>query len=310
MPNGKSTGRTKAKQATANAATQSGILADVPRLSRYHWFDLAPNADPRATLKALAKLADGSTLVVGIGQALTQALDGEIRQLRLFPRLSGPGFDIPSTPSALWCWLRGDDQGDLVHRSRALLRSLAPTFLLSQTVDAFVYQGGKDLTGYEDGTENPTGQQAVAAAILADAGPGLDGSSFVAVQQWLHDLDTFDAMSPRAQDDTFGRRKSDNEEFASAPTSAHVKRTAQESFDPQAFILRRSMPWSKGQQAGLVFVAFGKSFDAYEALLSRMVGIEDGGSDALFNFTRPLTGAYFWCPPMAEKQLDLRALKL
>lgn len=310
MTIGKTTTKTNTKLPTANAATQSGILADVPRFSRYHWFDLAPNADPRAALKTLAKLADGSTLVVGVGQSLTQALGYEIKGLRLFPRLSGAGFDIPSTPSALWCWLRADDQGDLVHRSRALVHSLAPTFSPSQTVDAFVYRGGKDLTGYEDGTENPVGKKAVAAAIVADAGPGLDGSSFVAVQQWVHDLDTFDAMSPRAQDNTFGRRKSDNEEFASAPTSAHVKRTAQESFDPEAFILRRSMPWADAQQAGLVFVAFGKSFDAYEALLARMVGLDDGISDALFSFTRPLTGGYFWCPPMAKKQLDLRALKL
>ncbi len=310
MANGKSTARTKTKQPTANAATQSGILADVPRFSRYHWFDLAPNTDPRATLKALAKLADGSTLVVGIGQALTQALHSEIRGLRLFPRLSGPGFDIPSTPSALWCWLRGDDRGDLVHHSRALLRALAPTFLPAQTLDAFVYQGGKDLTGYEDGTENPTGKQAVAAGIVSGAGPGLDGGSLVAVQQWVHDLDTFDAMSQRTQDNTIGRRKRDNREFDSAPASAHVKRTAQESFAPEAFILRRSMPWADGQRAGLVFVAFGKSFAAYEALLTRMIGGEDGVTDALFNFTRPVTGGYFWCPPMAGKKLDLRALGL
>ncbi len=308
MASGKNTGKTSTKRSTANTTTQAGILADVPPLSRYHWFDLVPNADPRGALKALAKLADGSRLVVGIGQALTQALDGEIKGLRLFPRLSGPGFDIPSTPSALWCWLRGDDQGDLLHRSRALLRTLAPTFLPSQTLDGFVYQGGKDLTGYEDGTENPTGKQAVNAAIVANASPGLNGGSFVAVQQWVHDLDTFDAMPRRTQDNTIGRRKSDNKEFASAPISAHVKRTAQESFTPEAFILRRSIPWANAQQAGLVFVAFGKSFDAYEALLSRMVGIEDGVSDALFNFTRPLTGGYFWCPPMAKQQLDLRAL--
>ncbi len=310
MANGKTTGKTRTRPSTGQAATQSGILADVPPLSRYHWFDLAPNADPRGALKALAKLADGSALVVGIGQALTQAVNGEIRGLRLFPRLSGPGFDIPSTPSALWCWLRGDDQGDLVHRSRELVHTLAPAFLPSQTLDGFVYQGGKDLTGYEDGTENPTGKQAVNTAIVANAGPGLDGSSFVAVQQWVHDLDTFDAMSRRTQDNTIGRRKSDNKEFASAPISAHVKRTAQESFAPEAFILRRSMPWAEARRAGLVFVAFGKSFDAYEALLARMVGVEDGVSDALFNFTRPLTGGYFWCPPMAKKRLDLRALDL
>jgi putative iron-dependent peroxidase len=55
-------------------------------------------------------------------------------------------------------------------------------------------------------------------------------------------------------------------------------------------------------------VAFGKSFDAFEARLNRMVGGEDGVADALFRFTRPMTGAYFWCPPVVDGRLDLTAL--
>lgn len=101
-----------------------------------------------------------------------------------------------------------------------------------------------------------------------------------------------------------------NQELDDAPESAHVKRTAQESFDPEAFILRRSMPWADAAGEGLVFVAFGRNFDAFEALLNRMVGAEDGIADALFTFTRALTGSYFWCPPVADGRLDLRALGL
>jgi putative iron-dependent peroxidase len=62
--------------------------------------------------------------------------------------------------------------------------------------------------------------------------------------------------------------------------------------------------------AGLVFVAFGKSFDAFDAQLRRMVGTDDGVADALFRFTRPVTGAYFWCPPLRNGRIDLRALGL
>jgi putative iron-dependent peroxidase len=62
--------------------------------------------------------------------------------------------------------------------------------------------------------------------------------------------------------------------------------------------------------AGLVFVAFGKSFAAFEAQLRRMVGAEDGIADALFKFTRPESGAYFWCPPMKAAHIDLSALGL
>jgi len=141
-------------------------------------------------------------------------------------------------------------------------------------------------------------------------GAGVDGSSFAAVQQWVHNLDHFEAMTAKQQDKTFGRRRSDNAELKDAPPSAHIKRTAQESFEPEAFILRRSMPWADPARAGLVFVAFGRSFDAFEALLRRMVGTDDGITDALFRFTRPISGAYFWCPPVASGRLDLRALGL
>jgi putative iron-dependent peroxidase len=72
--------------------------------------------------------------------------------------------------------------------------------------------------------------------------------------------------------------------------------------------MRRSMPWADGERAGLMFVAFGRSFDAFEAQLRRMVGVDDGITDAMFNFTRPLTGAYFWCPPLRNGRLDLRAI--
>ncbi len=171
-----------------------------------------------------------------------------------------------------------------------------------------MFADSRDLTGYEDGTENPQAEEAVATAIVSGQGKGLDGSSFVAVQQWVHDMDVFQEKSPQQQDDIIGRRRSDNEEFDAAPKSAHIKRTAQESFDPEAFIVRRSMPWTEGTDAGLNFVAFGKSFDAFEALLNRMVGADDGISDALFSFTRPVTGAYFWCPPMKNNNLDLSAL--
>jgi putative iron-dependent peroxidase len=141
-------------------------------------------------------------------------------------------------------------------------------------------------------------------------GAGLDGGSFVAVQQWLHDFANFERMSPQQQDQAIGRRRSDNLELADAPASAHVKRTAQESFDPEAFVLRRSMPWAEGQRAGLVFVAFAAAYDAFEAQLQRMIGVDDGITDALFGFTRPLGGAYFWCPPLRAGRLDLRALGL
>jgi porphyrinogen peroxidase len=137
---------------------------------------------------------------------------------------------------------------------------------------------------------------------------GLDGSSFVAVQQWVHNFACFESMNTKWQDDSIGHRRSDNLELTDAPASSHVKRTAQESFAPEAFLMRRSMPWNDATRAGLMFVAFGRSLDAFEAQLNRMVGAEDGIIDALFRFTKPVTGAYFWCPPVQRGRLDFRAI--
>lgn len=288
--------------------TQPGILLLPPRLAVYLSFDLAPGGDARAALGRLAGQVDGMHAVAGIGPSIVQALGAHLEGLRPFPALSAPGVDVPATPAALWLWLRGDDRGELLHRARALDAVLTPAFVRREAIDAFQYLDSRDLTGFEDGTENPKDAAAEAAALVRGRGQGWDGSSFVAVQRWVHQLDRFEVMSADQQDLSIGRHRAGNEEIDDAPPSAHVKRTAQESFSPPAFVLRRSMPWASGLESGLVFVAFGRSLDAFEAQLRRMLGLEDGIVDALFRFTRPLTGAYYWCPPLADGRLDLRVL--
>jgi len=289
-------------------AVQPGVLAPAPPLARYLTFTLRPRGEPRRALLALSEIADGAKCVVGIGESLLRALGCRIEGMRPFPSYAGVGFEIPATPAALWCWLRGNDRGELVHCSRAIGQALGPAFTPESTIDAFRHGSGRDLTGYEDGTENPHGKKAVAAAVVDGMGDGLDGSTFVAVQQWVHDFERFESMSAKEQDNSIGRRRRDNKELDHAPPSAHVKRTAQESFTPEAFVVRRSMPWADATRAGLVFVAFGHSLDAFEAQLKRMVGAEDGIADALFKFTRPISGAYFWCPPVRKGRLDLRVV--
>jgi len=291
-------------------SVQTGILADIPPLARHLSFQIHDNGAVAHCLRELAAMVDGDNLVIGIGPSLVSALGRHIDGLEIFPALSANGIDIPSTQDALWCFLRGEDRGELFHNSRIVEDLLKPAFILDNSIDCFQFDRNRDLSGYEDGTENPDGDAAVQAAIVQGRGPGLDGSSFVAVQQWLHDFERFDAMDGAQQDDVFGRHAADNEEFEEAPESAHVKRTAQESFEPEAFMLRRSMPWAEGMHGGLVFVSFGRSLDAFATVMRHMIGSDDGITDGLFSFTRPLTGAYYWCPPMKASGPDLSALGL
>jgi len=287
---------------------QPGILdAPVPAQARHLFFSLHTPAALAGVLDALLLQVDGSRVVAGFGAPLVLALGRSIEGLRAFPQLTA-AVDNPCTQHDLWLWVRGADRGELWLLSQDLEKRLAPAFALVEATDAFRHKSGHDLTGYEDGTENPVEDAAVEAAIVAGDVPGVSGSSFAAFQLWRHDLDCFKALPQAEQDDIIGRRKSDNEELDEAPVSAHVKRTAQESFEPEAFIVRRSMPWADERGAGLAFLAFGHSFDAFEVQLRRMSGLEDGVVDALYRFSRPLTGGYYWCPPMGEAGLDLSAV--
>ncbi len=300
---------------------QAGILASLPDQGRYVFFTLVESgAALPVALKKLQASVDGQQVVAGMGQQLLHALGVRLPLMREFPHLKGPQFEVPSTPYALCLWLRGEQRGELIALTAKLSTLLAPAFKLDHVVDTFVHQRtdsghGRDLTGYEDGTENPADDAAVTAGIAAEQGEGLDGGSYWALQQWEHDYSAFDGMNSQEQDHAVGRRRSDNEELEDAPESAHVKRTAQESFEPEAFVVRRSMPWwsvsPQGvDRSGLMFSAFGCSFDAFEAQMRRMLGMDDGISDALFRFSKPLTGCYFWCPPVSGGQLDLTALGL
>ncbi len=285
---------------------QAGITADVPEHSRYLTFQLIPGAADaiQPALIELASRVDGVNVVMGLGKSLLDALGTTIEGLNDFPSYSTQDVTIPATPSALWIWLRGSDRGVLLQKSRRFIDKLKFAFELESSTDAFKFAGGKDLTGYEDGTENPKGEEAITTAYASTP----EGASFVAVQKWHHNLSHFESLPKMERDHVIGREQSSNEEIDDAPESAHVKRTEQESFSPEAFLLRRSMPWAEGQEAGLMFVAFTATLRPFEVMLARMAGEEDGISDALFSFSKPSTGAYFWCPPVKDGSIDLSCL--
>lgn len=279
---------------------QQGILiSPVPAVARHVFFTLADAADLPRALAALSEQVDGEASVAGLGAAAVQALGKQLELLRVFPALTNQGIDVPSTQHALWVWLRGADRGELLHRTTALEQVLAPAFKVVQVTEAFRYQDGRDLTGYEDGTENPVGDDAVAVVNAKNAA----GGTYATVQHWEHDLGYFKALPQQEQDHIIGRRLSDNEELEEAPESAHVKRTAMEDFEPEAFMVRRSMPYIDGDVAGLVFLSFADSLDPFEVQMRRMIGLDDQIVDGLFRFSRPVSGGYYWCPPVAGGKL-------
>mgnify|MGYP000111786519 CR=1 FL=1 len=73
----------------------------------------------------------------------------------------------------IWCWIRGSDRGEITHLGRSITAQLAPAFRRSRLVDGFKYDISRDLSGYEDGTENPEGDDAVDGDTLDLSALGL-----------------------------------------------------------------------------------------------------------------------------------------
>lgn len=285
---------------------QSAILEPIPFVGRSLTFRVAPETDVAAALRRLRDGLSPDCGVVGIGEPVVLALGKTIDGLRTFPAMSGPACSVPSTQQALCFLLRGPDRGTVFDLTQDIRALAADAFLMVDAVDTFKYREGRDLTRFEDGTENPKGKLARKYAIVGE-GP-LEGSSFVAVQRWMHDLVRFGKFEEARREELIGRRAESNEEIEDAPPHAHVKRTAQESFEPEAFMLRRSMPWATAEHEGLEFVAFVENLDRFERQMRRMVGHDDGIVDGLFTFSRPVTGGFYWCPPVEDGRLDLSAL--
>lgn len=289
---------------------QPAILADPPAHARYLELKLRPGTNTNQALALVAEQTYAEHVVVGLGSGLLSAASPEsIDGMRHFPSLSGPGCEVPSTQRDVWLWISGSDRGVIAGEARALRAALEPAFEVVELTDGFKFRDGRDLSGYVDGTENPTGDEALEAALVTAGANPPGGSSFVAVQRWAHDLRYFDTLAQQDRDHIIGRRLSDNEELDEAPDSAHVKRTAQESFEPEAFVLRRSLPWNDARGEGLMFIAFGHSLDAFEAQMRRMAGLDDGVVDGLFRFSQPISGGYYWCPPVSRGRLDLSVLE-
>lgn len=281
---------------------QPGILAPPPAGARFVTFALGAGVDPRAALDRLARAPHDPATVIGLGLPLLAAAGRPVEGLRAFPALT----PFPSTQGAVWLAATHADRGAAFDACRAFAKRLGDGFTVAEEIDAFRYRGGRDLSDYEDGTENPKGDAAGAAAIVAGDAAGRSGGSFVAVQRWVHDLGAVEGMAATARDNVVGRNRESNEELAEAPLSAHVKRTAQESFDPPAFVLRRSLPYGGISEHGLYFIAYGASLDHFERQLRRMAGREDGIVDGLLSFTRAVTGSYYFCPPLRDGKLDLK----
>lgn len=279
---------------------QQAIINNSKPHGRFLVFNLkeCKHADLKLLLKSLSI---DEAIIIGFGKKLLEKLAMEVEDYHEFPVIKGL-VSLEVTHGDLFVFVRDDEPGIVAIRALQIKHKLTKFFEIRRQVNGFKYLGeqdgyGHDLTGYEDGTENPLADEAVKAVVRED------GSTFVALQQWQHDLIKFDSYSQEEKDAIIGRRLSDNSELSDGPATSHVNRTDQGTFDIDATILRRSMPWSNEHGEGLMFMSFCENLERFEVQMRRMVGQEDGLVDSLFRFSKVVNSAYFYCPAVEKKQL-------
>jgi putative iron-dependent peroxidase len=254
--------------------------------------------------EALARLReiDPQGAVIGIGAPLASALGIEVEGLRPFARRQGEA-GMPETQHALWAFLTRDDASSAFDAAQCLSDRLAPNFSVVNATALFRYRDARDLSGFRDGLANPVGAAAANAALIA-GGPRA-GGSFALVQRYIYFHRRLLRRDSAERSQIVGRDAETDAELAEAPVSAHVRRTEQESFGPDGFMLRRSMPWGDARRHGLQFIAFMRNLDLAERMLDRMTGAADGVRDAILSHAQAETGGFYFCPPLRDGRLDL-----
>ena len=285
------------------ATPQTGIFKQPSRHHHFLEYAIDKDAKPESVVRALrageASQGGGVDVVVAFGAALWNRIAPEPTPdgLRAFETIQGAqGSTAPATQRDLLFWIHGGGIDDNLDRAFGIDRKLAGLARLELDQQGFVTRDSRDLTGFIDGTANPTAQAARDAALIPPHRPGA-GGAFVLSQRWVHDLQSFLALPVPEQERVIGRTKPDSIELAAMPVDAHVARTDVSVDGVAQKILRRSVPFGSVAEHGLYFLAFSCDPARFDIQLRRMFGVSgDGVHDRLTDYSRPVTGSYWFAP--------------
>ena len=202
------------------------------------------------------------------------------------------GFVMPATQHDALVWMSGSAYDMVFDMAKTVIRDLAGKATLQDETSSWSYHHDRDLTGFIDGSENPTLLDAPADALLPDGVPGAAGSVLL-LQKWKHNTPEWEALPVEKQERVMGRTKAESIELEKKPEDSHVARTDQDKFGE---IFRRNMPYGSVDNHGTVFVGFSAEQQRLTKMLRSMAGALDGARDALTRYTQPLTGAYYFVP--------------
>jgi putative iron-dependent peroxidase len=284
---------------------QPGIFAVGTSSHAYVELDLVAGAAPVDAVTVLAGLAQRETtmgatnLVVGVRPEVW----ARVSPGSLPDGLSGfgaavvgaDGFTMPATQHDIVLWFAAASYDVVFDATLDALRKLSPHATPASELRGWPYHRDRDLTGFEDGTENPTLASAPDSALVPVGEPGAGGSVFL-LQQWAHDATSWWALDDAAQGRVIGRTKPDSIELDPKPETSHAARTDQDDF---GHVLRRNTAYGTVTDHGTVFVGFAGSKAPLHAMLESMAGVA-GPRDALTRYATPLTGGYYWVPATSD----------
>jgi putative iron-dependent peroxidase len=280
-----------------NVQPQSGIFAQGTVEHSYLELDLLPDVPASVLLRAMAALSGpestvgGVSIVLALRPELWAQVSGTAVTARSFTSVDGEDFQMPATQHDAWLWIAGGARDAVFDSTLTIVRALASLARVGSGINGWVYQHDRDLTGFEDGTENPSALEAPGVAVAPD------GTSVVLVQQWRH-FASWETLPVAEQERVIGRTKDDSTELAEdiMPADSHVSRTVVEQDGEELEIFRRNTAYGDALDHGTVFVAFCATQGPLALMLARMAGHGDGIRDALTRYTQAVTGAYYVAP--------------
>ena len=162
------------------------------------------------------------------------------------------GFVMPATQHDAVLWLSGSAYDVVFDVSRGAISELRGLASVAEETSSWPYLHDRDLTGFIDGTENPTLVDAPEIALVPDGRPGAGGTVLL-LQKWVHDAPAWESLADAEQERVIGRTKPDSIELEDKPDDSHVARTDQDTFGD---VFRRNMPYGTVTDHGTMFVGF------------------------------------------------------
>jgi len=285
---------------------QGGIFALGTASHAYLEFDASSGGSRQGLVHAIASLREprttmgGVNLVAGFAPEVWRAVapDDAPSDFEGFTAdlVGVDRFVMPATQHDAVLWLSGSAYDVVFDVARAAIAELSDVAAVANETSSWPYRHDLDLTGFIDGTENPTLIEAPELILVPDGCPGAGGTVLL-LQKWQHDANAWESLPIEDQERVIGRTKRDSLELADKPPDSHVSSTDQEIFGD---IFRRNTPYGTVTDHGTMFVGFAAAQRPLTAMLESMAGLTTGARDALTRYTRPLTGAYYFVPSLPD----------